>query len=535
MATIIDQLVVELGLDPTKFSVGLQNALNNLAKGTQQIEKQTSNLEQKLRALGETISDKLTSNFLRFGAALLGARGLIEFIENITKANQELGFNAKILGTTVENLSAWQNAAKIAGGSAESLSGFFLNLNTDLNNLTITGHSSVIPYLRSLGVNAFDAGGKVRDSGDILLDIADAIEKRTADPGRAAAFLRGMGLDQDMINIVLQGKQALLAYREEAQRLFPQTQRNTENARQLARAWSEITVAVNGLGAAFANLVTPSIVAAINWMTARIEKLFTIAKGVFWGGLAGSFIPGIGTIAGSIAGGTAAAILGSADEDKRIDELVKGGIPRKTAELTIKGKTGKTTPLSIPVGGPGATRGLSLKPGATGGGGVELGTLALASVLQSGVPEFNRITSLNDDYHKGMKSQHNKGLALDFTIAGNSREQAAVIAAQLRTKLGSGVTVLDEYNNPSPGATGGHIHVQFNSAAAAKQFELGAGAAFVPSGARGGGGNTTVNIGAVNITSQATDATGIASEIRGAIRAQLQRSGNIVAQSNSGQ
>lgn len=70
-------------------------------------------------------------------------------------------------------------------------------------------------------------------------------------------------------------------------------------------------------------------------------------------------------------------------------------------------------------------------------------------------------TALNDRYHQGFNSKHNKGLALDFTLARppKTREEAARIKEYLY-QMGA-TKVLDEYfADKSPNSTGGHFHVE---------------------------------------------------------------------------
>lgn len=100
------------------------------------------------------------------------------------------------------------------------------------------------------------------------------------------------------------------------------------------------------------------------------------------------------------------------------------------------------------------------KPGA---GYADPGLQALAGKLKTAIPGFDRVTAFNDDYHKGLgrPSAHTDNRAFDFTISNpaKSAEVADLVRAQL-VKMGIKGRVIDEYKFPSPGATGGHIHVQ---------------------------------------------------------------------------
>jgi len=91
--------------------------------------------------------------------------------------------------------------------------------------------------------------------------------------------------------------------------------------------------------------------------------------------------------------------------------------------------------------------------------------IELAKQVQSQVAGFSMFTSFNDNFHqaKAPGSQHAQGRAIDFTLSRRPTEQEGQAIVKQIKAMGADF-VLDEYNHRSPGATGGHIHVQFNSA-----------------------------------------------------------------------
>lgn len=109
-------------------------------------------------------------------------------------------------------------------------------------------------------------------------------------------------------------------------------------------------------------------------------------------------------------------------------------------------------------------------PEAYAGGKAHQGILDLAGAIQDKF-QITKFTAFNDMYHKGTSSKHNQGLALDFGLQDSSK--SGQVTSDLRSMLGkNGVNaqVLDEYKNPSKRATGGHIHVSFNSQADADKY-----------------------------------------------------------------
>ena len=114
--------------------------------------------------------------------------------------------------------------------------------------------------------------------------------------------------------------------------------------------------------------------------------------------------------------------------------------------------------------------GLNIKAGdvQAEGAGINSKLIELAQAVQSSVPGFKYFSAFNDKFHqeKAPGSQHAKGRAFDFTVAGNpSVEEGKGITDWLRQNGAS--LAIDEYNNPSSKATAGHFH------AAIPEFETG--------------------------------------------------------------
>lgn len=104
------------------------------------------------------------------------------------------------------------------------------------------------------------------------------------------------------------------------------------------------------------------------------------------------------------------------------------------------------------------------------GGKAHQAVLDLAAKIQDSF-KITRFTAFNDKYHQGTNSKHAKGLALDFSLQDPAK--SAQVSGDLRSMLAkNGVKgqVLDEYKNPSKRATGGHIHVSFDSQSDADKY-----------------------------------------------------------------
>ena len=92
--------------------------------------------------------------------------------------------------------------------------------------------------------------------------------------------------------------------------------------------------------------------------------------------------------------------------------------------------------------------------------------LEIAKQAQANIPGFLYFSGFNDQFHQENSpgSQHTKGLAFDFTVNPGrgktkpSKEDSEKIMSMLQ---GMGLSnVINEYDNPSSKATGGHFHAE---------------------------------------------------------------------------
>jgi hypothetical protein len=108
--------------------------------------------------------------------------------------------------------------------------------------------------------------------------------------------------------------------------------------------------------------------------------------------------------------------------------------------------------------------GLPLKEGDVHADGKELDTklIEIAKKAKDTIPGFSTITAFNDNFHNEpgrRKSLHTEGKAFDFKLNYKPTVEQGKEVTKMLKDMGAGY-VLDEYNFPSPGSTGGHFHAQ---------------------------------------------------------------------------
>ena len=444
---VIDSLVLELNLDATKFTAAQKEAVAALRRFQSDATKSGNEVEAHQQKL-LNFFQKLKTEAIGIGAAILGARGVKDFVDQFTKIDAAVGRASRTLNLSVEDLSAWQVVAKQTGSSGEALTGTFQAIEDAVKGLQVGIPNQLIPFLGQWGVAIYDMNNNARSVDKIFLDIAKHF--KGWDPAKAAAIMKSAGFPPDVVNSLLEGDDALKKLFDNIKKNSPVTQKASEDAKKLQSAWEGPTGSVFGLGNIFYDALAP----ALTWATDKLHA-FTDA-------FANAIIHPI--------------------QDKN-NNAGRVGIP------------------GIDYMDDSSSSGIAIKPGA---GSATPATSALMKAL-SGINGLNRVTSLSDFYHRmlGAKDAHSEGRALDLTLSDPS--QHAHMAAMIRASLaaaGINANVLDEYKNKSKGWTGGHLHIQVNRAMA-EALGGQVGAIPVATGSssviNSGGNSSVVNNNTVNV------------------------------------
>src|SRR5215472_3116185 len=166
MPTVIDSLIVELGLDPKKYDEGLKNSIAARLKlaeieDRQQRERdrrQQQSLDAKRRAIEDNnrkignAFESTTNKVLAFGAAVIGAASLADFVKQTVTLDANIGRLANNLGVSTEALSAWEGAVRQVGGATGDADQSLQAIVSAREQIALTGNSPLIPYLRFLGL-----------------------------------------------------------------------------------------------------------------------------------------------------------------------------------------------------------------------------------------------------------------------------------------------------------------------------------------------------------------------------------------------
>lgn len=218
MPTIIDELVLKLGIDASKFRTDadkIQGDTSRISRAAIQSGKALEDsftrsqqaTDRRLRQ-GEEVGRQSSLQFSKFrkeAAALLATLatgfGIKQFVSGLLDADLGAGRLATRLGISTRELGAWQEASKRTGGSAQATGAAMEAMRQDFENWKITSQSAMLPWLQNLHVEWRKADGSMRDIGEIYKDIANSPFGKM-NPGAANAIGSHLAMDPGLVALL---------------------------------------------------------------------------------------------------------------------------------------------------------------------------------------------------------------------------------------------------------------------------------------------------------------------------------------------
>jgi soluble lytic murein transglycosylase-like protein len=542
MPTIIDSLLVTLGLDTKGFKEGAAEAERaqeklkdtartgaksvsdaNTAAGTSaaklgKTRKVESEAEEKRQREGarrakerhadekkrtDATIEGLKTLGLYAAGALVGFESLQGALATYAATSGELagiGRLAPTIGASVEEVGSLGKALQVVGGAASDAQADIAKLGHAQFSLLMHAPDALAGFARRMGVSLFDPRtGQARDKVAILKDIGERLRQMTPDVQAQAMYAREMGLSEATIQLFVVKQAAerdkILADAEAANRV---TVENTKNAQALAGAYANVRNQIKGVVESIVGATSPALTKGLNALSELMAAPHT-AESRFLQSIGLGKGPGPGKSYGAAAAPYTSAFA-AAEKKYHLPPGLLAAIAKQESNFD---------PTAVSKAG---ARGLmQLNPKNFKGAGADP-----FADIDTAAAELMRL------FKFFRKSTASNQTAWQLALGAYNRGQG-----NLAKDIASGGKVPAETQSYVPSVLG---NIQRNAA-----FSAGAAAPVAASSgsstptAMNGGPSTSVQIDEINIVTQATDASGIASTIAPA----LQRKG-VVAQANSG-
>ena len=532
MPTVIDSLVVTLGLNDGDYKAGRKRVDEAERKGRQQFERDDKDDEGRRKKQAERFK-KVGEAALGFFGVLTAGRGLKDFIQDTIASDAATGRLAHNLGISTEALSTWQGAIVRMGGSSKDADTSLQALVSGFQQISLTGDSALIPYLQTLGVSL----GDLKNPSETLLKISDAFSKM--DPARAQALGAGLGLTPSTVNLLEKGRTAVTAMLAEQRKLGVVTQADADADAKMQATLAGLTQASSRLGKTILTDAAPGLEAMAGGLTTLAQwaqrhgdvvRAAFIGVGIAAGVMVAPFVlASLPILATAAALGAVAAAV--------VFLIEKLGALKPLQDVV----TGAGNWWHAHFGGPaaaparGGTPGRPAPPSGGGGGGIG-GMFRAAGFGEAQTQGILAGIHAESGGRAGAENGSSHAYGIGQWLGSRKRQFASVIGHDIKgSSLEEQVRFMIWELSHTEKRAGDAIRGSGDSQAALRAYvtrfmrpaaggettgDLRRGGAYLASAGRGGGSNSTstVHIAKIDVNTRATDARGIAQDMKPALR-----------------
>ncbi|PXK61486.1 lytic transglycosylase domain-containing protein [Klebsiella variicola] len=237
-ATVIDALLVTLGLDTSQFSKGQQEVSDDLKKQREDAKNTAKEMAEQGKKAASFFSS-IKTELLALTGVTVTAGGLMSFVKSTTSGLMDLSIQSKALGLSARELDGWSKSAEAAGSSAEKISASLQGFQGAIQGARVGDYSSSIfgglAQLNALTGQNFDVWGQ--DASSLAKTSLDALRK-ISDPNLRRQVGLSLGFDDATLQRNQEGK-----FLPDVDRLTKSsgiTDASTKGAKEFTAAWAEL-------------------------------------------------------------------------------------------------------------------------------------------------------------------------------------------------------------------------------------------------------------------------------------------------------
>jgi len=179
-----------------------------LGRGIDNAKRSASGFTGAIRGLASSMGP-LGGVLQSLAPALTGA-GLAAMAHSAITTADNMNDLRQKTGVSVEVLSQFSRAAEMSGTTIEGVGGAMTKLNRGMAEAARTGKGPAVEALRTLGISATDAQGKLRTADQVMLDVAARFAKMPDGAQKAGLAIQLFGrAGADMIPMLNMGDKAI--------------------------------------------------------------------------------------------------------------------------------------------------------------------------------------------------------------------------------------------------------------------------------------------------------------------------------------
>lgn len=237
-ASIIDALVITLGLDTSDYDKKRKDVGEGLKDAREDASKTAKEMESQGKRAASFFSS-IKTELLALAGVSLTIGGLTTFVKSTTNDLMNLSIQSKALGISAQSLDGWVKSAEAAGSSAEKITGTLGGFQNAIQAFKSGDASS--PIFKALALLNADTGTTFDPSKqspeDLLKSVSSALEKEKR-PDRARYIAQILGIDDATLQSMRSGK--FVSNAENYTRTSQISDQSLKASQEFTKVWTDL-------------------------------------------------------------------------------------------------------------------------------------------------------------------------------------------------------------------------------------------------------------------------------------------------------
>jgi hypothetical protein len=296
--TVIDSLIVKLGLDPADFTKGQKEAAGAVVKQKGESEKWRKSVETDARKVTDAFA-KFKKELIALTLAYFGLSKIKHFSGEMMQMGTSLTFLAKNVGLTRQQLSLWQETAKYMGASNADVDSMFrtvAHMGAEWRRMgDFPGFNELV--MAGVDITAFTKALAENKPEEAVMRLSEAMQQLAArSPEEAQMFLQMAQLTEGAGNMIMQGTEAIQRALARQRGLFFVSDKDAAKMREMDLYWKQFVDRLREAGVQLLINIEPTILRLANefeewllkgggveWLSQKIAELGRWLDSIKWG------------------------------------------------------------------------------------------------------------------------------------------------------------------------------------------------------------------------------------------------------------
>lgn len=262
---ILDVFTILFEADTGKAKAGVDDtrkSTEDLVDEMVKADKQASKTGQSMAGFAAKALGALTAA-LSAGQAISGAIGRAEDIAAIERTSNALGI-------ATEDVDAFGKAMTQLGGDAQGARDSLTDMAESIGEALQDVESGRAKTFAALGVDLKDVNGQAIDASEGMLRLAESVEGMSQ--GEAVFRIKELGItDNRTVEALLKGRKELERLLKVQKEANPLTAEQVKRGKQLTEAMGGWRNAAGNAAAQFFDMLIPALTKAIEWLTKIVD------------------------------------------------------------------------------------------------------------------------------------------------------------------------------------------------------------------------------------------------------------------------